>query len=84
MSRGSCEAIHRERQSLFKSFEESVSEKNPSCLAVLRRRLQSGPITTLYSGGGGKFGAALHTGFSLRMPAEDVADWQMKNTKGQL
>ena len=56
-----------------------VSMDEPDCLKSLRGMLQDGPITDLYSGGGGgeteaKYGGAKpHEGFALRMPAEEVA-----------
>ena len=56
-----------------------VGMDQPDCLKTLRGMLQDGPITDLYSGGGGgeneaKYGGPKpHEGFALRMPAEEVA-----------
>ena len=62
-----------------------MTELPPKCLATLRRMLQAGPITRLYTGGGNpKFGIASHEGFALRMPAADLSDWQTLNDKGEL
>jgi hypothetical protein len=61
-----------------------MAQDPPGCLATLRRLLQAGPVTAVYSGGGnGKF-VASHEGFALRMPPSDVARWQMTNDKGEL
>jgi hypothetical protein len=84
LSRGTVETITGEKFSLFKKYQDSISEDPPGCLSTLRRMLQAGPITKLYSGGGGKFGVPVHGGFSLRMPLEDVEKWQMVNDKGEM
>ena len=68
LSRGTVETIGGEKISLFKKYADSVKEDPPGCLSTLRRMLQAGPVTKLYSGGGGKFGVPVHGGFSLRMP----------------
>lgn len=84
LSRGTVETIGGEKISLFKKYEDTVKEDPPGCLSTLRRMLQAGPVTKLYSGGGGKFGVPVHGGFSLRMPAADVEKWQMLNDKGEM
>lgn len=45
--------------------------------------LQNGPITKLYTGGGGKF-VPSHEGYSLRMPAEEISQWQTVDEKGEV
>jgi len=83
LSRGAREGIEQEKGTLFSSYEKMVTMENPECLSTLRKMLQKGPITRLYTGGGNKF-VASHEGFALRMPASEVADWQMTNDKGEL
>ena len=65
LSRGTVETITGEKFSLFKKYQDQVTEDPPGCLSTLRRMLQAGPVTKLYSGGGGKFGVPVHGGFSL-------------------
>jgi len=81
LSRATLSGIEAERGTLFKLYEDSISNEQPDCLSTLRRMLQSGPITKLYTGGGGKY-VSSHEGFSLRMPPAEVQEWQMVNDKG--
>ena len=83
LSRGGRDGIEQEKASLFGNYEGSITKDPPDCLSTLRRMLQAGPITKLYTGGGSKF-VPSHEGFALRMPAADVAAWQMVNDKGEL
>jgi hypothetical protein len=69
LSRATMSGVDGEKASLFKVYEGKVTEDPPECLSTLRRMLQAGPITSLYTGGGNKF-VASHEGFALRMPAE--------------
>jgi hypothetical protein len=64
-------------------YEKTIKEENPGCLSTLRRMLQAGPITCLYTGGGNKY-VKPHEGFGLRMPEADVEEWTMINDKGEL
>lgn len=80
LSRGNLEAVESEKSRLFEMYEKAVTQDPPDCLSTLRRMLQAGPITTLYTGGGNKF-VPSHEGFSLRMPKADLTQWQMINDK---
>ena len=51
LSRGSLATITREKQEFFNRYEAIVRKDPPECLSTLRRMLQSGPITTVYTGG---------------------------------
>ena len=64
-------------------YEQYIVQDPPDCLSTLRRMLQAGPVTRLYTGGGGKY-VGSHEGYSLRMPPAEVPDWQMVNDKGDL
>ena len=83
LSRGALENVDQEKGALFSGYEGTVSKEQPDCLSALRRMLQAGPVTKLYTGGGGKF-VKSHEGFALRMPPAEVAAWQMTNDKGEL
>jgi hypothetical protein len=75
--------VEAEKASLFKVYEQYIVQDPPDCLSTLRRMLQAGPVTRLYTGGGGKY-VGSHEGYSLRMPPAEVPDWQMVNDKGDL
>lgn len=45
--------------------------------------LQKGPITKLFTGGASKF-VPSHEGYSLRMPPEDIPQWQTLDDKGEV
>jgi ubiquitin-protein ligase len=83
LSRGTVEGYEQEKQILFKNYEDFITKDPPECLSTLRKMMQNGPINRLYTGGGNKF-VKSHEGFALRMPASEVADWQMTNDKGEL
>jgi len=82
LSRGALLSVEGEKARLFQLYEETVTKDQPDCLSTLRRMLQAGPITRLYTGGGNKF-IPSHCGFSLRMPTQDLEKWQMINDKGE-
>ena len=87
LSRGSILNITGEKNTFFRMYENEISKLNPGCLKSLQRGLQSGPITKVYSGGGGgdpksPIYLPLHTGFSLRMPTTDIDNWTIKDNKG--
>jgi hypothetical protein len=84
LSRGSMQNIDMEKASLFSRFEKTINMDPPECLSTLRKMLQSGPVTRLYTGGGDGRYIQSHEGFSLRMPKEDLPNWQMLNDKGKV
>ena len=60
-------------------YEVSVTDPY-GCIKALRGALQNGPITHLFSGGGGgdpntPFYTQPHQGFSMRMPADEIEQW---------
>jgi len=87
-STGGEATIADEKRFYFETYKDLVSMDEPDCLKSLRGMLQDGPITDLYSGGGGgeieaKFdGPKPHEGFALRMPAEEIKDWIFEDEKG--
>jgi hypothetical protein len=84
LSRGSMQNIEMEKASLFSRYEKAISMDPPECLSTLRKMLQSGPVTRLYTGGGDRRFIKSHEGFSLRMPSDELPNWQMLNDKGEL
>jgi hypothetical protein len=72
LSRGTVEGVEAEKSILFGKYAEAITQLPPGCLATLRRLIQAGPITTVFSGGGKPPHVASHEGFALRMPAEEV------------
>jgi len=89
-STGGEETIADEKRIYFTRYADLVGMDQPDCLKTLRGMLQDGPITDLYSGGGGgeneaKYGGPKpHEGFALRMPAEEVKDWIFEDEKGYM
>ena len=83
-SRGADSAFRDEKANHFKHYEAAITQQNPECLATLRRMLQAGPITRCYSGGGRPPHVKSHEGFSLRMPPEELPQWQTLGDKGDL
>jgi len=83
LSRGTREGVESERKVNFiQRYEKDVTSKLGSfCMATLRKMLQKGPVTRLFTGGGGKHMAS-HEGFALRMPPEEVEHWQTLDDKG--
>jgi hypothetical protein len=84
LGRGTAYSIAEEKAVLFGHYEKAVSEENPECLATLRRMLQAGPLTRVYTGGGRPPHVGSHEGFSLRMPPEELPQWQTLGDKGDL
>jgi len=84
LSRGTAEGVEAEKSILFGKYADAITELPPSCLATLRRLLQAGPITTVFSGGGKPPHVNSHEGFALRMPAAEVGDWTLTNDKGEV
>jgi len=84
LSRGDLDQIEAEKAFLFARYQKYISMLQPDCLSTLRRMLQAGPINRLYSGGGQPPHVASHEGFALRMPRDEVQQWQMTNDKSQV
>jgi hypothetical protein len=84
LARGGVPVIEEQKKILFNMYSKDISEENPTCLSTLRRMLQSGPITRVYTGGGRPPHIPSHEGFVLRMPADEIKDWTMVNDKGDL
>jgi hypothetical protein len=72
LSRGTREGVEAEKNVLFAKYAEAITQLPPGCLATLRRLIQAGPITTVFSGGGKPPHVNSHEGFALRMPVGEV------------
>jgi len=84
VSRADVEQLNQEKRTQFKRYSDMISRDQPDCLKTLRSLLQSRPITCLYSGGGNPPHIPSHQGFGLRMPEDEVEQWQTVDDKGRL
>jgi hypothetical protein len=84
LARGGAAVIEDQKRTLFQIYAKDISEENPKCLSTLRRMLQGGPITRVYTGGGRPPHTPSHEGFVLRMPPDEVKEWTVLNDRGEL
>jgi len=72
---GDLETLQMEQASLFKNYETMITAESPECLSALRRMLQSSPVGNVFAQG---------RGFTLRMPEEDLEQFQTVNESGKV
>eukprot|EP00658_Telonema_sp_P-2_P022021 TRINITY_DN18792_c0_g1_i4.p1 TRINITY_DN18792_c0_g1~~TRINITY_DN18792_c0_g1_i4.p1 ORF type:complete len:279 (+),score=63.88 TRINITY_DN18792_c0_g1_i4:94-930(+) len=84
VSRSCEEQLNAEKATQFKRYSEMISKDEPDCLRTLQALLRAQPITRLYTGGGMPPHVQSHEGFGLRMPPDQIKEWQALNEKGQL
>lgn len=82
LSVGALENVEAEKKMNFKLYADLIGKKEPDCLVSLRGMLQAGPMTRIFSGGGKHPHVPSHEGFALRMPPDEIADWQFTDDKG--